>query len=296
MKYSLKNSLRNLQIQSYLSDSDMAQIMNISVSSYQNIRDKNYSPPFSSVANIADAFGLNIESLIGNGFCTETAVNFFTGNKFKIPEKYSVYKSSNVKTVANFLDFISWKMGKVKAESIAKKYQITQEVLAKNDMKISGEVLLDIYSELSHIDFNQYEEMGLLASQKYSKDFLGKIVYLENTPKIAYQNIIASLSKTVDKNLSYKIIKIDNKRLYLSVKTREETSSMLSIKHFGCVQHCYNIIGWYKGFLRYIDTNNAIVKKLSCVHFGDQECLYEVDYSHYKGKQALTPNQYDIFQ
>jgi len=281
--FQLKQALSGVKEFLQLDDESMMDLLGLSQNKYNYYKTCLDKVPLSSSLHLADRLGLNIESLITNNFCYQTAQNFYAGKLDSIPLKYQSYDSSKMRTVSNIFDFIKDEYGKARALSIAHKLQISQPLLEQSEQRISGIILMDIYQELINLKcpLSKFYDLGTRAAEKYKQFFLEKYISKDDSPAKVYIGAIEGLAQIVEKNLLYQIERINGKNLIFSAQTRTETREMLKISNFGSLPHCYNIMGWYSEFLTYTGQHQAEITKLSCVHQGDSKCLYRVDYSHH---------------
>ena len=239
--------------------------------------------PIDTAYRICDKLNLDLISFAKNSFDKKTAFKYLLGDKYAIPPKYDNYNQSKIKTIKNTYEFSMETLGPYKTERIRRKFQLSKEILyGDENRKISGLLLIDLFEELQSegIPQESFFQVGYRASQEFKSIITRNLPKKRLSPLELYENIILCLGDTVEKNLLYKIEKINRQRLIFSATTRKGLKDRLHINHFGSIPHSYNIMGWYAGLLRYAYQQDAKVKKLSCAYSGDPHCLYEVDYSH----------------
>lgn len=229
--------------------------------------------------HFADLLEVDFQNLSNGKIDLEALSEHLKGNKNYLPTRYQNYAQSKVRTINNVLDFLDAHQRR----RMLRKLQINEQILTDPDRQVCGQMLMDLFYAIHKegVAVEAFRGIGFRASQKYKPIFLkAGDIQAGSSAKLVYELAIHKLDQHVEKNMQYKIEKMDVNKLLLVVTTREDLQDALKIKIFGNQPHCFNIMGWYEGILTFSKDQPAIVKKVACVHQGDSGCRYEIEYSH----------------
>ncbi|MBT3984549.1 MAG: hypothetical protein HOE90_24545 [Bacteriovoracaceae bacterium] len=254
--------------------------------------------PAEKAFSLSEKLNLDYESFVKGKYDPLAASEHLKGNHLYLPSRYNQYRSSKMMTMSNILDTSTFFFDQNVTSEISRKLQLSNELIESPNHQVSGLLLLDLFKELKRrgISDNYFYLIGHRAALKYKSSVNKEYQIKGLSPKYTYEKIILNLVNFLEKNLQYTIVKSTNKKTILKASTREETKDKLKVIHFGIPAHCQNIMGWYGAFLNYSHDTFAKVTKLSCVHSGAKDCLYEIDYSHAPQSLFSHPNHCETLQ
>lgn len=261
-----------------LDDHHLRNLMSVSQQEYHSFQnDFSKAPPW-AMHSLAVRLGITMENILTGHIDYEALGQHFRGNLTYLPKKYQVYKESRFRTISNLLENIEPNYKSI----ILNKLQLNEAHMEAPNDKVCGLALIDTQREMRRLglSLSSIESFGYLSAMKYKDLLFYDDPTKDISPRKLYETVINKINDELERNMNYIIDKESHQSIQLKVTTREELQDNLHIKHFGSIEHCANIQGWMAGILKFKKQNQGSVKKLSCVHQGDEHCLFEVDYSH----------------
>ena len=236
--------------------------------------------------HIFDNLNLSPEALYDKKIDIKTLKDHLKGNLKSIPKKYSHYRCSKVRTCSTIFESLENYNPHISSK-LMRYFQINNEILEDKDDFIGSALAIDIYDYLlkKKCPSKFFFDLGRECALEFKKSTLTSSLPLKKHSKDLYGTFFSELTSIVEKNQDYKIISKNTRRMILSHKIKDETKELLNIDSYGGPSMCEHIRGWFSAFMQFNSPDDAKVTKLSCVHQGDEDCRYEIDYSHYRALQ-----------
>ena len=235
--------------------------------------------PMDNIDVFLKNFQLDLDNVWKEQIDYQAIYEHYHGNPYYLPEKYSNFANTRIRTINNALDYIALISGQYSREKILRKAQISELALDNADSFINVSLLNEIFTAIRDYGFSNQNsiEIGKSSSKKFKDSPLGRSITSNQTPSSAYEFLLSN-THLVEKNMDYRILKSSNNSITFKHITSKPTQEYFKIKNLGSDVFCYNIMGFVSGFLQYTKKRDAIVNKLTCVHSGDSSCRYEILY------------------
>lgn len=223
--------------------------------------------------SVLSHLNINLEMLVNNKACIKTIRKYLSGDQKAIPEKWIGNRGTKMSTISAALSLIP----KDSRDRVLKKYQLTLETLNDNSQEVSAELLKNIFQDLQ--DFNYTENVDFVG-HKNCKNYLTSSKGLELAQfkdlESAIVHMLEHQTTDIEKNMNYKVLKSNSNRVLFEYVSKDSLKEFFKTNHFGNFHFCNNIRGFVEELGRIKLNHRVKVNKLSCAHFGDTSCTYEV--------------------
>ena len=296
-----KNTSRNLieiyerlRFAANVDEQTWLDIVRLTSTEYEKIRDGVKELPATTLAHVADGFHLNISSLVSGKIDYRAVSEQFRGNSSYVPERYMVGAFSKRLTVRNILNYLQETSGWRFADDVRRHIQIHPAALHDVDMPININAMLDIYRYLR--TERNFKDRSFRAIGEHSAVTMLRRLQVENeTPFAQTVQRILSQAKTMDqfweiivlelptlfeKNCTYRILKLSKSKCLLVSVASAEAVEALKVKRVGSLEGCLVRAGICSTFPSYLGLRPSTVIETRCVHRGDSACIFEIDYSN----------------
>jgi hypothetical protein len=227
----------------------------------------------SDILKVLDFLNIDIGELGKGNICSATVRAQMAGSTYYMKDSYIGNKGTRLKSIESALSVLT----PMRKSHILKKYQLKKEVLEQGDRLVSAELIRDIFDDISVYSFtNQVDIVGHVNCKKFLSSSLSKDLRTFDKPMDAYVHMIESCTELVEKNMDYTILKMEPTRLIFKYETKVKVQEFFGVKHFGSIKFCQNIKGFFEGLVKNNYGYLATVNKLSCAHFGNTSCTYEI--------------------
>jgi hypothetical protein len=241
------------------------------VSKVQNASRLNHDEMF----KVLQYLNINLEELVQGTVCHETVKQQLLGNHEYISNKWIGNEGTRLKTFMSALSLFPEGL----RSYILRKHQIKESAL-NNDMRfVSAEILKSVFNSLENYSFTcSSDVVGQVNCQSFLRSGVKEDLRRYENPVNAYIYFIEQRATLVEKNMNYQIIKKDSNSLTIEYITKESLQDFFTVKHFGNVNFCKNIQGFFEELLKYKIENIATVQKISCAHQGHPSCRIRVSF------------------
>ncbi|MFT6069725.1 MAG: hypothetical protein ACJAT2_003816 [Bacteriovoracaceae bacterium] len=222
---------------------------------------------------IADKLNIDLSELKSKTICRKTIKTQLEGNSLTIREGLIGNRGTRLKTVSSALSLVDKKSRKL----ILRKYQLKEEVLAFESRLVSAELIKSIFNDLAKFSYaKESDVVGHVNCKNFLKSEIKGELNQFKSPAEAYSYFLEYCTTVVEKNMDYTILSATPNRIVFKYETKESVKDFFSVKHFGNLNFCQNIQGFFEELVKYRYTYPAKVRKISCAHLGQNTCTYEI--------------------
>ena len=231
-------------------------------------------------SHLAKEFHFSLKAFKENRVDFKAIKNRFLGLSTEPPERYLIGSGSSNLTLINLLAYLEKKFGHELKQALLNHLQISNYIYENPHKKINHLVFEELYSylRLQVMKDSQFFDMGAYNFQKVLQDnYFGDDLseYRDLTKFLDY--FLSDYLKVIEHNSFYKIKKHEFEKVIIEVIDNPELLELFKRKHLGSYDRCITRAGFIGPLLRAHDLPDAKIRHISCVHRGDEACLYEVD-------------------
>ncbi|MBK22444.1 MAG: hypothetical protein CME70_00445 [Halobacteriovorax sp.] len=263
----LNNNFDNLLIKMGVSRKDIYELCRVKGDS------KITSLSVLDIQKIVETLNIDLRELGKNNVCSKIVRKQLLGEREEIRENLIGNQGTRIKTIESALSLLDQQSRK----EILRKYQLNEDVFKDGAKLVSAEFIKSVFKDLTKFSFAKSSE---IVGHVNCKNFLGSKFDKElkqfKSPAEAYSYFIEYCTTVVEKNMDYKILSATPNKIIFKYETKEEVKDFFKVKHFGNINFCQNIQGFFEELVKYRYTYPATVRKLSCAHLGSSSCTYEI--------------------
>jgi hypothetical protein len=291
----LGETFERIRVQLQLNSDEWTDTLAMQPSAYRTAIDSGVGLTETHVENLADALDLDPEAILNATLDFQALEAHRKGNVDYIPTRYSQVAFSKRRTSNYILEFVEREYGWRKKLEILRKLQVTESALQNTEGWINIRFLQDVCHSIVDLTGNpnilQHVGEYSYVANRFSP--IGKIYRSLSGPKELFEATFPELAgKYYDKNTHYRLLKLTDTDSILEATANPEVAEGLKTKRVGSPGVCAQKIGVLASFMGYLNLPFAKVEHPSCIHRGDQRCLFSVDFSDaaYASKSAKRPS------
>lgn len=232
-----------------------------------------------SIEALARFIGVPEEQLAQNAIDFKSVTLQFDDHNAEIPDKYLHAALGRRRSTINALDFIERRAGWRARQDVLEKFHIPQHSLLDPFAPINVQLMTDLCLHLSRRHFSNADLvlMGADTYESNKESLVGQLLRSCRTSAEAFELFIGDLMKLFEQNCDYRIAKMTNDKVVITVQSKRDVSLELKVREIGNEKLCFYKLGMASCVPRFIGLPSAQVRKTSCVHHGDGFCTYEVE-------------------
>jgi hypothetical protein len=180
------------------------------------------------------------------------------------------------------LDFLEVYFGARFRKRILQRFQLREEFLAQPDQEVSLRLLMDLCSELRMQGFadEQFREMGCYSMIASYATPLGAVFReARQIRSLMERSFTHNLNRFYDDNFFYHLESLTDGGCRVRVECNPEAVQAWESQVLGSSGVCLVHGGLFAALPGYLDLPYARVNEPSCVHRGDPQCFFELDFS-----------------
>lgn len=270
---SLKSSLGS-------SDSSVLEVLSWGQKDYRQFLE--YKKDISAIefSHLAKEFHFSLKAFKENRVDFNAIKNRFLGLSLEPPERFLIGKASRNFTLINLCTYLEKNFGSQFKQGLLNHLQLANHIYEKPLEKLNTVAYEEMYSFFRghQMSSHHYKQMG---------SFLLKKIFFENQfgdsfkglkgPREVYEYLLEDYLKKIEQNTFFKIVKMEPHSVLIQGMDNPEILELFKTNRLGSYERCLNRVGVLSAFLRTINLPDANVRHISCVHKGDEVCLFEVD-------------------
>jgi hypothetical protein len=277
-----RETLERLRESTFLSDEEWSDCLQLSPNRYENLKDqKEITLSDQVLEDFSELIDLTPEAIISGNIDFKVIAKRQKGYATFLPERYFVAAHSKIRTSSHLLDYIEIFHGWRVRSRILRHFQLNESVFANLDRAISVSFPTDLYGHLSSMGLrhSDFYEMGKYSLVSNSRSKVGEMFRATKTPKSAYEKCFVELiGQYYDQNFIYSLKKMDQTTCTVSARFHPQVLDEMHVSSIGNGAACSSRGGTFASIMGYIGASDADVTETTCVHRGDQECTYVIDF------------------
>lgn len=258
-----------------------SEILDVSVEDYAAIQNNSKPVSIVTLARVTDHLQLTLESLMNNRIDYRAVAARHSGDNAFLPERYVVGAMSKRRSSYNLLtateDLLGWR-----ARSMAMRHlQVTEAAFTNLDDVINLRFNTDLCDYLakhyggSHL----FHQMGAYFIINNLNSPIGKALAKNKTLMELYQQFIEELvPKYWENNFRYRIVSIGPGFIRAEGVPNPDVADSLKVQNPGSASVCQTKVGLVSSVAGCLGVPFAHVEEISCVHRGDDKCVYDIDF------------------
>lgn len=277
----ISEQLERLRMTLEMNDEKWAEILDMSVDDYAEIRGNRKSISIIALARVADHLQLTLDGIMNNRIDYRIVAARQSGNVHLLPERYQVGARSRQRSSLNLLnateEFLGWR-----ARSMVMRHlQVTEATFANPDALINLRFNTDLceYINRNYSGSHLFYHMGAYSVISNMNSPFAKIMSQMKTLPDLYQFYVEEMVvKHWEQNFDYRIANMTATTCRIEGKPNTDVAALLGIQNPGSHLVCQTKLGVTASVPGYLGLPFANVRETSCVHLGDASCVQEVDF------------------
>ncbi len=237
--------------------------------------------PLYKIYDFAEKLHLDPGRVIEGNIDFDTLYKHKNGYPFELPDRYTQYPKSRMRTVQNAIDFLE-AFSFRDCFIILRKLQVSYASLIEPEESINVRLVDDIYNEMLNLGYR--DRFFVALAKEGALNYKNCLSFYQRfkgirTPKQLYENFFDDHIKYLDQNWDYKIVKSTQKEMTFNVVTNQQLQETVKKKHFGCRGFTMHRIGFAQGLFNYLGLDGLKVKLNKSIHDGHDFCQYSFKYA-----------------
>ncbi len=274
-----------------LSDRDLAEMLLSTDKELEQLKLRKKTLSADKIFSLAGRLDLSFDRVMSGKIDYQALTEHFWGNKNYLPEYYQKSAFSKRRTTLFILNYIEQNYGWRERLSILHHFQLNEAIFAKPDEMINFQFGSDLCSYLYRYKLGA-REMANVGVQSFlsanSEQVKKELSDCESVGEI-YERMCSSLiQKYFEKNFSYRVVKMSDSHCTVAAKPNPELAEVM--ENATIINPAISIArtGIAAAYPMILGLPSAEVKLSACLHQGDKETRYEIDFS--RAKAALRWN------
>lgn len=284
----LCKNLLKIKLALGLSHSELSQILEISEYDLNQILNFKRTPTLTQMYSLGEHFKFHAMDLLEESFDLKQLLsNYLKTNK--LPEKYSCATYSKIGPIINVLNYIERNRGIIARTNILRHFQITDELLLRQDLTTNILLITDIANYAKEI-FQLTEDEFFLMGQLTPEQALGNIIKSKlSGVKTISDNLECFFSECThlfDTNCTYKIVSMNSELAIVSALANRKVIEELKVNplSFGNKFVCSSRMGVISTITKYNFNQNMLMTKYPSSPREGMSTQYMLDFSRIKKK------------
>jgi hypothetical protein len=278
----LADTLERLRLTLGVSTREWAEILDISVPSYADIKEGREEVSLSALENVTREFDLSLESFMAGDLDFRAAAARFRGDLGYLPERYQIGAFSYRRSALNPLNYVEEFFGWETRLQALRRLQVDEAVFSKLDERISMQFTADLCSYLESLNCHpdEFFAMGAYSVVTNQNSPIPARLQKARSLKELHDIVIHEcLTRFVERNCFYRLASSDSEGCVIEAPVNPELTDALQGRKAGSPHICMYKLGVIAAFPGYVGLPFSSVVETSCVHRGDSVCRYEADFS-----------------
>jgi hypothetical protein len=215
-----------------------------------------------------------------------------------LPERYTKAAFSKRRTSIYMLEYVAGVFNEGHRQNILRHYQLNERIFQEPDAPINILFPMDVCEYLKKfrlMDNEALQSMGRSSSLAARfPTILKPMSELKSVKEIHELMCTELMEKYFEKNYFYRLIRASEKECVILGLPNPEVEELLGLKNAGTSAICSVRNGFASSFPNFIGLPYSRVRKTACVHNGDPECRFEINYEHAERvmrSPKLNPNK-----
>ena len=266
------------------SDAQMSNILHLTPKEYTSFKERNASPSVFSIMQLSEFLEVGFIPLMSGQVDYRALAARMLKNSPQMPERYTRAAYSKRRTPLYMLDYITDLFGEVQRQSILRHLQVNEALFQDRNAPINLLFTTDLCEYLKK--YNLMTDTELIGMGKYSSKSARSPIIINplastKSVKEMYELMCAELLVShFEKNNFYHPVKASKHHCTIVGHPNQEIEEELGLKNAGTSAVCLLRSGFVSTVPNFLGLPHARIKKTACVHQGDPECRYEIDYEH----------------
>ncbi len=288
---SFQIKLENLRLALGLSHSEWAEHLHMTQGGYEKSVILGPKVSLATMFRLSETFHFSLDkfwkneldyrALMANHLAQNDTEN--SSQVYLIPEKYQVAPFSRTRTGKVMFDFLESKAGTGLVLMVFRHFQMNPRLFDNLDGWINNIFFTDMFNfleEMIPVSRNFYYLMGRQSTITNCQTDLGKVYRQMKGPKWIYENLFGELMPFYERNSNYQILDLNHDHCIVRTRTKKEIATALRVRHLGSPSICQWKAGVFSAASGYIGLKDAQIRETHCVHRGDPDCVFEINYDH----------------
>jgi hypothetical protein len=283
-------TLECLRLATQLSSEEWASCLRISTNNYQQqlgqpeilINDR-------SLENLAEMIDLTPENIVSGNIDFKTVAKRHAGYSTYLPEKYSRFAYSKIRTSSYLLDYVEMVYGWKTRRSILRHFQLNESIFSDLDKQISVQFISDLCLHLTQkgLVLPEFYSIGKYSTISNRNSAVGSLFRELGRPRVAYEKCFTEfIGKYYDQNFVYTLMSLKGTTCVLEARPHQRVLDELHVSTIGNAATCASRGGTFASIMGYLGAADADVIESSCIHKGDAHCIYVIDFE--KAERILS--------
>lgn len=296
----IANFLVRLQATLDIPEAEILDILKLNKSGFSKIINGTNELDLLRLCDLSTNYNFDLDALFNDRIDFETLRQHSFGNEDFISEKYKIGAFSKKRLLITIFDYIEKIYGWEIKESILKHFQLTKSIYSDPNGAINVFLFEDILAftfkyGLTTKDICSIGHYSLLTT---TETVLAKTLSLSESPKDLYELYFLDLIQYIEHNNKYKITSLTSESCEVVSHEINDNLDIFKVDHIGGPLRCLYRVGALQAATHYMGLPFAKVSEITCVHRGDKECKFLINYEfpifQHKRKSQNTQSRSNI--
>lgn len=257
--------------------------LRITAKDYEEILARKRTLSAASLYYLTEKLWINPSDLENGNIDFDAIVRIHKGEENFLNPRYTVAARSRKHTVLNSLNFVEADRGTYLRNSVNRHFQIRDDFWSTGIMDpINIRFVSDLMRYLGQRGFkeNEFKAMGMNSFRTLKSTPVGTEFARARSLTELFDLTISDLIHRIEDNCDYRLVQMTDGGCVIESITNRDVADALETTQVGSQEVCQYRAGVFVSMPGYIGGTPASVFETHCVHRGDQQCRFVVDFSH----------------
>lgn len=278
---SIWNVLERISHELNLGDAGMADLLELTAADYARKHDSRSELSVRAAMRLSERLDLSFDGLVTGRIDFRALAKHFNEERAFLPERYGRAAFSRRRTSIYMLEFIESMYGWKERAHVLRRLQLNETIFSEPDEDINILFAEDVCEYISRYRGGRRDlfQMGLSSSRSVKGGKVLDLLGAASSIKGVYELICYVTERYFEENYCYQVTRAGPDGCEISGVPNPELLELLELDFAGGPAICEVRRGFTAAVPGYLGLPFASVRKTRCVHEGDPECLFQVDYS-----------------
>ncbi|MEX0799430.1 MAG: hypothetical protein WD025_08290 [Bacteriovoracaceae bacterium] len=236
--------------------------------------------PEDKLAAVAGLAGVSEEAILSNQI-NFRALRPLRASNIEVPPRYQKAAYGRWRSSSFSLDFIEAKYGWKARLGCMRNFGLEESLVNNPFGRVSMQFITDLCDYLHRCQYSDKDiyDMGSYTHIANRSTLIGQAYSQAESPKKVYEMFLNSV-ELYEKNCLYEFVRVTDSDCAIKARSIKDVAEEMGAPHLGSARVCKWKEGFFASLVSYLDLPWPEVRETSCVHRGDEFCLFEIDYGY----------------
>jgi len=272
--------LHRIQYALNADDSKFADLMGLTSRQFISLKKKQQPPKITAIASLLNEIHLSMDRFLDRSIDFTVIKGNFQHKPETIPERYIPASFSRRRTAHAILSYIQNNYGVPQLLDCLKYFQIRESLFENPDNLVNALLTSDLCDYLLKRVRSEkiIYDVGRLSHMIKANSIFKQLLGAHCSPSEAYEKILLEFTHYFDRNSIYKIRSLTKTECKIVIRPNPEAVELLKTPIPWSRSACIYRMGVISSFPGFLGLPLATAHEEACIHWGDSECLYSLQY------------------